>query len=71
MFGFGMVGYKNDSDHSSYSPNHTKTEPVHRNPRWQLFGRIWNGQAVRCWTAIQNPNHSTFKQNTDPTWETI
>ena len=37
-------------------------EPVHRNPRWQLFGRIWNGMAVRFWNAIQDQNHLTSEQ---------
>ena len=29
------------------SPDHSKTEPEHRHPRWLLFGQIWNGQDVR------------------------
>ena len=32
--------------------DHSKMEPVDRNPRWQLFGQIWNGGAV------QDQNHS-------------
>ena len=47
---------------ASYSPDHSKTEPVHRNPRWQLFGQIQNGWAVRFWNAIQHQNHLTSEQ---------
>ena len=50
-------------DHSySYSPDHSKTETVQRNPRWQLFGQIWNGLTVRFWNAIQNQDHLTSEQ---------
>ena len=33
-----------------------------RNARWWLFDLIWNGQVVRFWNAILNPNHSTSEQ---------
>ena len=47
---------------ASYSPDHSKTEPVHRNPRWQLFGQIQNGWAVRFWNSIPHQNHLTSEQ---------
>ena len=48
MFVFGTVQYEKDS----YSPDHLKTVPAHRNPRWQLFGWIWNGWVVCFWNAV-------------------
>ena len=43
-FSIRMIG-----DHSyRKSPDHSKTEP-----RWQLFGWIWNSQAVWFWNAIE------------------
>ena len=41
----------------SYSSDHSKTEPVNRNPRWRLFGLIWNGRDILFWNSIQNPNN--------------
>ena len=47
---------------SSCGHDHSKTEPVQRNPRWQLFGQIWNGQAIQFWNAVWNQSHSTSDQ---------
>ena len=62
MLRFEMIRYKNDRDHiHSYCciPDHLKTEPVNKNPR---FGWIWNGWAVQFWNAIKNQSHSTSEQ---------
>ena len=57
MFIFGMVWYQNYRDRSSsYIPDHSRTDPVQRNPKWQLFGQIWNHWVVWFCNAMQNPN---------------
>ena len=58
MISHGIIYKSQYYSIDSYSFDHSKTSPVHRNPRWWLFGQIWNGRAVWFWNAIQNQSHS-------------
>ena len=49
-FGIIMTGSIVKALAAVQTPDHSKMEPVHRNPRWRLFGQIWNGRPV--WFCI-------------------